>query len=102
MKKLLLILGIVSASFAFATDCPMVDGNNGFIGTLFISNAPPTVQNPDGYIGHIECLYSSGTGIWQQGNYTVNQPDNYHVVASEWWGCSNNNPNNCSYTSTNS
>lgn len=100
MKKLLFVLGMVSASCAFSQECPASYQGLGFNGVSFLTDAPGTARSPSGYTGAITCDYGSASAGYAQfnepGTFTVEQPLNFYNGPG-MFVCSSDNPVNCKY-----
>lgn len=101
MKKLLLILGIVSASCAFSQECPAAYNGFGFNQVFFITDASADVTSPAGYIGNIVCNYGSENSGYANlnlpGTFMVEQPENFWEGPSGFFVCQSGNPVNCKF-----
>lgn len=103
MKKLLLILAIVSASFAFAEECPASYQGRAFSYALFLTDAPGSATSPDGYTGTFSCNYGSvsagHSGFLVPGTFSVEQPENFSLAGGipGAFICYSDDPINCQY-----
>lgn len=100
MKKLLLTLCLISASGAFAQECPAAYNGLAFNAVFFYTDAPLTATNPSGYTGTIQCDYGSANAGYASlsipGTFSSEQPLNF-FNGPGMFICSSDDPVNCKF-----